>query len=353
MTSAAPMPLSFPPEIFATVSPAPYLLANLSNVKSEDASQTRRANGRKVNEFRTPVINVNSLQHCFGSAVVRNGDTAVVCGVRGEILQSGDIANLPNVPTTALDPEPGTSSPHNNFYEVPALNLLVPNIELATGSSPAFLPGNPPTTLAQSLSQRVLSLLHGTRIVDVRDLRILYQPPALPEDEETPDVPPPVEVKAYWTLYIDILFMSLDGNPFDAAWGALLAALKNTKLPRAWWDPDLESIVCSDAVSEARNLNLCGLPIPVSFAVFDTRRHKGMGEKDGEWILADPDAFEEGICEETITIAVDGSSSTGRQLCRIEKSGGTVIGRAVMRSLVGMAEKRWREWNGVIQHAGG
>ena len=268
-------------------------------------------------------------------------------------MQSSDIANPPNIPGTTADQQAGANPPENDVYEIPALNLLVPNIELATGSSPAFLPGNPPTTLAQNLSQRVLSLLHSTRLVNVRDLRILYQPPATSEDEEAQDVPAPVAIKAYWTLYIDILFMSLDGNPFDAAWGALLAALRNTKLPRAWWDPDLESIVCSDAVSEARSLNLRGLPIPVSFAVFDTTRHKGMGEKHSHWVLADPDAFEEGVCEETIAVVVDDSTPKGMQLLRIEKSGGTDVGKDGMRSLVAMAQKRWREWQNVLQHGGG
>ncbi|KAF2098114.1 exoribonuclease family protein [Rhizodiscina lignyota] len=356
MTSASPMPLSFSREIFATVSPAPYLLANLTNVEGEE--YPRRTNSRQTDEFRLPIINVNSLQHCFGSAVVRTGDTAVVCGVRGEILHSSDIANPPNVPATSLHPQSGTAgsdtaSPAQDIYEIPALNLLVPNIELATGSSPAYLPGNPPTALAQTLSQRMLSLLHSTRLVDVNDLRILYQPPATPEDEETPDVSPAVEIKAYWTLYIDILFMSLDGNPFDAAWGALLAALKNTKLPRAWWDPDLEMIVCSDAISDARGLNLHGVPVSVSFAVFDTKRHKGMGEKDMAWVLADPDTFEEGLCEETVTIVVDGLSSNGMQLRRIEKSGGTIVGKDIMRSIVGRAAKRWEEWHSVIGQAGG
>jgi exosome complex component RRP43 len=33
-----------------------------------------------------PTLHPNALAHAHGSAVIRSGDTAVVCGVRGEIL---------------------------------------------------------------------------------------------------------------------------------------------------------------------------------------------------------------------------------------------------------------------------
>lgn len=343
--TAATMPLSFPREIFATVSPASYLLANLQRTSV-------RANGRKPTDFRKPAVNTNSLSHCFGSAVTRVGNTAVVCGVRGEILLSGDIANPPDTPSSTLQPSPPEQS-DGDASEVSQLNLLVPNIELATGSSPVHLPGNPPSTLAQSLSQRLLELLLTTRVVDVRDLRILYQPPHTVEDDEVPDAPPPREVKGYWTLFIDILFLSLDGNPFDAAWGAMLAALMNTRIPKAWWDADLEMILCTDAVAESRHLNLRGLPVASSFGIFNTRRHKGINQEGKEWPLVDPDGFEEELCEEKICVVVDCTEMGKVKICRIEKSGGVVIGMDAMRYLVNAATQRWKEWDGIIRQAGG
>ena len=160
--------------------------------------------------------------------------------------------------------------------ELTSVNALVPNVELATGCSPSHIPGNPPSTLAQSLSQRVLSLLHATKLVRASDLRILFRPPK--HDEDEPDVIPPLKVAAYWTLYIDILFISLDGNPFDAAWCAVLAALENTRLPKAWWDADIESILCSDKAGDAKALKLRGFPVPTTFAVFEPGREKGVRE---------------------------------------------------------------------------
>jgi exosome complex component RRP43 len=160
-------------------------------------------------------------------------------------------------------------------------------------------------------------------------------------------VVPPLEIAAYWTLYIDILFISLDGNPFDAAWCAVLAALGNTRLPKAWWDADMESLLCSDKAGDARTLNLRGLPVPTTFAVFEPGRGKGVKE-ERSWVLADPDTFEEELCNESVTMAVDLSAGETR-VKRIEKAGGGVVGRELMKDCVKTATARWVEWNGILQ----
>jgi exosome complex component RRP43 len=258
--------LSFSQETFAKLSPRPYLLAHLQ--------KSTRPNGRSPTECRTPHFNNGSLTHADGSAVVRIGDTTVVCGVRGEILLASD--------QKVTDVE----------------DLLVPNIELATGCSPAFLPGQPPSTLAQSLSTRVYSLLPS--MVDFEDLRI---------GEE-----------AYWVLYIDILFISLDGNAFDAAWAGTVAALRDVNLPKAHWD---DGVVCEGGAS----LPLKAMPMALTFGVF------------GEWVLSDPDAFEEDLCD-LVTIVVDGDRVLGI-------SGGA--GKESMREMVRKAKERWTEWKDLIE----
>jgi exosome complex component RRP43 len=276
------------------------------------------------------------------------GDTAVVCGVRGEILLSKDIPNPPKV-HLPQDEEMSDNSEedgdNNDTEELSSLNVLVPNVELATGCSPSHIPGNPPSTLAQTLSQRVLSLLHSTQLVRASDLRILYRPPK--QDDDEPDVVPPLEIAAYWTLYIDVLLISLDGNVFDATWCALLAALTNTKLPKAWWDPDVESVLCSDRESDARSLRLRGFPVPTTFAVFNPGREKGVKEEK-IWALADPNTSEEDVCDEAVTITVDISSGSLKTK-RIEKAGGDVTGRELVQECVRVAALRWGEWNGIIQ----
>ena len=328
--------LSFSRETFAKLSPHPYLLAHLQSASS--ASPSTRANGRSPTTFREPHVNNGSLTHAEGSAVVRIGDTTVVCGIRGEILLVTNVADY-RVDRSATAP-----SARPGYNEAKELDLLVPNIELATGCSPLFMPGQPPSTLAQSLSTRIYSLLHSSRLVSEEDLRIWYQQPILDnqdkmEGEDSETVEP--EVKAFWTLYIDILFISLDGNPFDAAWAAVVSALSNVRLPKARWDPDGEMILCDDTVAESKKLRLRGMPIAVTSSVF---RAKEQAQRDMNryWILVDPDAFEEGLCDESITVVVDCEGDMTK-LLGVSKVGGTFVGRREMKQIVNLAETRWTQ----------
>ena len=186
--------------------------------------------------------------------------------------------------------------------------------------------------------------------MDGKDLRIWYQPPNLSdqdkmvdEDEET--VEP--EVKAFWTLYIDILFISLDGNPFDAAWAAVMSALSDVRLPKACWDPDREVILCDDAVAESKKLQLKGMPIAVTALVFKAKEQARAGENQ-YWILVDPDTFEEGLCDEVVTVVVDCDGGKTKML-GITKAGGTFIGKDEMKQIIGLAETRWRQLSRLLK----
>lgn len=327
--------LSFPPATFAKLSPGPYLLAHLKPTSS--SATPTRPSGRAPSEFRSPTINTGSLTHANGSAVVRVGDTAVVCGVRAEFLKTSDIPH----PFRSRGP-----NDEDGAREIEQLGLLVPNLELSTGCSPAHLPGNAPGTLAQSLTQRILSLLHVSKLVDGKELRIVYEPPRTEED--LPDEPQQVVTKAYWALYIDILCISLDGNPFDAAWAAVVAALKDTKLPKAWWDADREMVLCSNKASEASALSLPNLPVASTFAVFSTTSPQRRREESENWILADPDAFEEELCNEMVTVVTTSETNGNGGILRIEKNGGGCVGRNAMREAVAGAEARRAEWQSVL-----
>lgn len=326
-TTQQPPSLTFPRPIFAAVSPHPFLQAHLS-ASASDASQPQRANGRTSHTFRAPGINTSSLTHAHGSGVVRLGNTSVVCGVRGEILKAEDI-------TGGFDASASLSrNNEEDSDEIEKLRLLVPNVELSTGSTPAYIPGNAPSTLAQSLITRIRSLLLSSRVLPAEELRIRYTPATNPEDV---DADPEEEVKGYWVLYIDVFFISIDGSGFDAAWISILAALRDTRIPRAWYDEEFEGILCSDDPAEARGLELRGLPVPATFAVFEG---KSEGEEAVRWTLSDPDAFEEAVCQESVTVVVD---EGGKVVRRIEKSGGGVVGREEMKGLVKRAGQRWKE----------
>ncbi|KAH8717073.1 ribosomal protein S5 domain 2-type protein [Phaeosphaeriaceae sp. PMI808] len=303
--------LTFPRPIFAAVSPHPFLQAHLSTNKTTPT----RANGRTPLEFRKPGINTGSLTHANGSAVVRLGNTSVVCGVRAEILKEEDIPAGHDTTNPSTSPTDAT--------EIDTLRLLVPNVELSTGSTPNHIPGNAPSPYAQTLITKIRSLALSTNLLRTDDLRIVYTPSMNAEDAtEAPEQ----QVKAYWVLYVDIFFISIDGGAFDAAWISMLAALRDTKLPFAWYDEEFEGVLCSDEVGQARRLELRGLPVPATFGVFEGRGDGDDGVGMGECVLGDPDAFEEGVCREGVCVVVDVGGGGEVVVRRVEKSGGGLWG---------------------------
>ena len=403
-----PPSLSLPPSQFARLQPHAYLLAHLSPPASSNQPSIR-ANGRSPLQFRVTSANAGSLTHTNGSAVVRVGDTAAVCGVRAEILHTDDIASWsvsrPAAPEsnnkrrkladtnqkpsqeTADDgtrnEEDGSQDDQEDESYIQDFNLLVPNLSLSTGCAPGFLPGAPPSALAQGLSHQILSLLHSSRLVREDDLRIWYQPPDLGAEDlerhnesEQMDVDAAHngqqtknrEIKAFWVLYIDIMIISLAGNPFDAAWAAVVAALRDTKLPRAWWDEDNEMVLCSEAVSEAKKLSLRGMPVASSFAVFeadaaagwravvipdaeeeekiDEAKRKGLQRR---WILADPDGYEEGLSQERVSVVVDKKRDGKVLIVRMEKNGGWAVGAKELRQVVDVSAQRWDEVKRILE----
>ncbi|KAF5019296.1 hypothetical protein F66182_8689 [Fusarium sp. NRRL 66182] len=325
---------------FAKLSPHPYLLANLE--PSSGDVPPARSNGRAPNQFRSPTVNASSLSHAHGSAVVRMGDTTVICGVRGETILT------PNIPSYRAS---------NTETELKEYELLVPNIELATGCAPQFLPGGPPTTLAQTLSTRIYSLLHSSKIIKPNDLRIWHTKPTEDlgeeddrmDDEEVDTTNENRVVMAYWVLYIDIFFISFDGNPFDAAWAAAMAALRDTKLPGARYDVDREMIVCSR--KESKPLTITNIPIACTAAVF-TGKETDRSTDGKFWMLADPDRLEESLCDESVTIVVD-CKDGDIKILSISKHGGTVLTPQLLTSkhFLDWATKRWEEFSTVINQS--
>ncbi|KAJ6003192.1 hypothetical protein N7451_005739 [Penicillium sp. IBT 35674x] len=374
---SVPPSLSLPPSQFARLQPHAYLLAHLSPPPAMNQPSVR-ANGRAASQFRVTSANAGSLTHTNGSAVVRIGDTAAVCGVRAELLHTEDIASWSVSQSSSATNKSNEASGQDTDAEneedcaqIEDLNLLVPNLSLSTGCAPGFIPSAPPSALAQSLSHQILSLLHSTRLVKADDLRVWYQPPNLEHNENEMDVAGgdenrhPREIKAFWVLYIDIMIISLAGNAFDAAWASVLAALRDTKLPKAWWDVDNETILCSEDINEAHKLSLRGMPIASSFCVFEADAAAGWRavvipdaeEQNAEkqkkkgsqsrWILADPDGYEEGLTMEKACVVVD--KENGKTvILKMEKLGGWTIDTEDLRQLVDISAQRWDEMKQIL-----
>ena len=185
------------------------------------------------------------------------------------------------------------------------------------------------------------------------------------EEDNAPGRPKP-EIRGFWVLYIDVMMISFSGNALDAAWAAVVAALRDTKLPKAWWDTDNEMILCSDEVSEARTLNLRGLPVASSYSVFEADAAAGWRatvipeagspmknsdpNKPERWILADPDGFEDSLCDERVSIVVDQDSEKSQvKIISIEKVGGISIGKDAMRELVDVSMQRWKQVKAILE----
>lgn len=341
------------------ISPHALLHAHLNQ------SPPRRPSDRALTEFRPIQLNVGSLTHCNGSSLVKIGETTIVCGVRAEILPVTEIPSFRVKKTsqtldhTAPDrPQDGNDTGEEQEFlgqdAISLYNLLVPNIELATGCSPRHAANTPPSVEAQSISQRLLSLLHTSQLVRRSDLEIIYNPPVESQALELGiDTDP--QLKAYWTIYIDMMCISYGGSVFEAAWLALYAALKNTVLPKAWWDADLAQVLCSAESAESRHLVLKAMPVPTSFAVFTPEKRLQSGlitNAVPHWILVDTDNFEEECCNETGCITVDEEDeSTPLTILRIEKHGGGIIDVQGIGELSVAAQERCRQWKRALAGA--
>ena len=73
--------------------------------------------------------------------------------------------------------------------------------------SSKFRPG-PPSEQAQAVSEAINRVLKESKVLDLKDLCI-------------------EEGKAVWVLYVDAVCVAYDGNIFDAALAAIMAALNN------------------------------------------------------------------------------------------------------------------------------
>jgi exosome complex component RRP43 len=245
-----------------------------------------------------------------------------------------------------MDENNASEVPQDDYNEVIANNLLVPNIELNTGCSPKYLPGVPPSVEAQAISQRLLDLLHGSRLVKKEGLKIYYMPPPDEEGEEL--VERSSQLMAYWCLYIDLVCISHGGNVFDAAWLAVCAALRDTVLPRGWWDADLREVRCSAEREEARKLEMSGMPVSLSWGVFVPENRMGSKFAEEMWVLCDLDAFEEDCCLEGGCMVVDMDEEGKVEILKLEKIGGARVDLKELKMLFGTAEKRWKVWEKVL-----
>jgi exosome complex component RRP42 len=149
------------------------------------AKEGKRADGRKFDEFRNIEIEVNVISKAEGSAKVKIGNTQVIAGIKMDIGE----------------PYPDT----------PESGVMMTAAELIPLASPDFESG-PPREDAIELARVVDRGIRESEVIEVDKLCV-------------------VPGEKVWMIFIDIHILDYDGNLFDAASLASLAALLTTKVP--------------------------------------------------------------------------------------------------------------------------
>ncbi|KAK6173596.1 hypothetical protein SNE40_017017 [Patella caerulea] len=220
-----------------------------------------RPDGRELGECRSTVVNIGSITTAEGSALVKLGNTTVICGIKAELAN------------------PKADEPKNGY--------IVPNVELSPMCSAQFRPGAPGEQ-AQVLSQFVVDVLQNSECVNLQDLCI-------------------VSGKLVWMLQCDMICLDYDGNVADACVLSLVSALKNTCLPKVTVNEETQAIETDDKITN--NLKVQTTPVSTTFAIFDDH-----------FVIVDPTIEEETLATGIITIV-----TKEKKLCMVHKPGGTPL----------------------------
>ena len=200
------------------------------------ARNGRRVDGRGFEEYRDIKVETNVVSKAEGSARVRIGNTQVLAGIKMDIG------------------EPYPDSPDSGVMSTAA--------ELIPLASPDFEAG-PPDEESIELARVVDRGIRESELIELDKLCI--------EPGEK-----------VWVIFIDIHILDHDGNLFDAASLASLAALMTTRVPAERFE-----------LGEDYPLPLKDPPISCTSVKYD------------KVVVMDPSLDEEDIAEARLTVATD------------------------------------------------
>ncbi|MBI5391939.1 exosome complex protein Rrp42 [Candidatus Woesearchaeota archaeon] len=235
-----------------------------------------RYDGRSFQEYRPISIEYKiSSKSAEGSARVKIGKTEVVAGVKLEIGE----------------PYPDT----------PNEGTLMVNVELLPLSSPEFESG-PPGIDAMELSRVVDRVLREGEALDFEKLCI-------------------ESGKKMWIVIVDIYPINDDGNLFDAAALAALAALRDTHFPAV-----------ADEKVHYGKLTTTKLPLkhlPLSCTIVKT----------GDAFLADPSRVEREFEDARLTVGV----LKDNMICALQKGGDAGLTPEEIHHMIALAQEKTQE----------
>ncbi len=208
-----------------------YMVSLLKNGKRED--------GRGLNDMRDLKIDIGIVNKAEGSCYVQIGDTKVIAGVKCE-----------------------TGTP---FPDTPNQGVFTTNAELIPMASPDFEAG-PPREDSIELARVVDRGIRESGAIDFEKLVIK-------------------EGELVRVLFVDIHIMDYNGNLFDAAGIAAIAALYNAKIPVL----DEEG----NKTEEQIPLPMRKIPVPCTYV------------KIADSLLYDPSFEEESVMDSRITVTTE------------------------------------------------
>eukprot|EP01116_Phalansterium_solitarium_P016804 TRINITY_DN3983_c0_g1_i2.p1 TRINITY_DN3983_c0_g1~~TRINITY_DN3983_c0_g1_i2.p1 ORF type:complete len:321 (-),score=23.88 TRINITY_DN3983_c0_g1_i2:12-905(-) len=238
-----------------------------------------RPDGRSLSSVRQTTVSCGSISTADGSSFVKLGQTAMVAGVKAEV----------GAPTA--------KSP---------VGQIVVNVELLPICSAQFRAGKP-AEQAQVLGEFLNDLVCST-------LKNPFQHATIG--------PQGSGARLVWYLYVDIYCLNYDGNIYDASLLALIAALKNVRLPAVDISQDGTAFVKPDHAMAS--LDISDYPVALTFGTVD------------EHILADPTGDEELLLHGSFTV-VYGSKGG---LCSVVKPGGAAVSSESLQQCMHQCKQR-------------
>ncbi len=239
------------------------------------AEQGKRIDGRTFDNYRIIDIETKVVNKAEGSARVKIGNTQVLCGIKMDIGEP-----FPDTPTT------GVMSTAAEFVPL---------------ASPDFESG-PPRENAIELARVVDRGVRESQVIQLEKLCI-------------------APGEKVWLVFIDIHILDYDGNLFDAASLAALAALLTTKVPvsrflktlnekeRASWQEQLADIYRIPGLNEVpfgsdetstNQKKVEDFPLPMIEPPISCT-----AVKINDFVLFDPCFDEEVIADVRLTVATD------------------------------------------------
>ena len=243
----------------------------------EYLSEGKRFDGRKLDEFRDISIETGISKNAEGSAKVKLGKTEVLVGIKMGVS------------------EPYPDSPDKG-------NLMV-TAELLPLSSSRFELG-PPKIESIELARVLDRAIRESKFIDLEKLCIK-------------------KGEKVWTIFIDIYSINADGNLLDAAGIGIVAALKNSKIPK--YDEKNEKVLYGELSDKKLPLKK---ETPLSITIY----------KIGENLVVDPTQEEEDINDTRVTIGShDGIISS------MQKGKSKALSEEEMYKVLDLNEKVWKK----------